>query len=167
MFWGRPSSVAIWKHLLCTECLETVTLQTICVDGELLPWLAAYGCLWLQGAQTEVWGAAGAPQGSSRVHHELARWLKARVCLISSNMNSLPLLFPGKSGGGGGRLGCVWEGGEGVIWVWTGPVNLGFGWVFCLAEAICITAFFAFQRVSEAWRRRIPRCLILNINLKR
>ena len=50
--------------------------------------LAADGALWLQEDQSEVRGAAAAQQGSSGVHHGAARWLKAQVCLISSNRNS-------------------------------------------------------------------------------
>lgn len=67
---------------------------------------------------------------------------EARTSRINGNMTPPPPLF--LQGGG------------------TGPVNLGFGWVFCLAAAICITAFFS-QRVPEAWRRRIPRRLILKV----
>lgn len=58
---------------------------------------------------------------------------------------------------------CVsggWGGGLGLDWACqSGRLGGSFVWQKRFASLL----FFAFQRVSEAWRRRIPRRLILNV----
>lgn len=124
-------------------------------------WLAAYGCLWLQGDQTEVWG----PPALHRDHGEsiLNRPDGLRLGCASLAAIWTPRLSSscravdvGEEGGGRAA------GGGAVIWIWTGLVNLSV-WVGLLFGRSDLHQ--CFLRLSESLRRGEEESLAARLNV--